>query len=142
MKCIVAAVLAASLLTELLVPAACAARQAADPFEPVPVEPAARAPHRLAYASLLTGAGLAGLSFALTDRANHRYADYLAATDPAAISRAYDEAVRLDRVSAAALLTGEALIAVGAWLRFLQRPARPRLALTVDSGRCAVSLRF
>jgi len=142
MKRIVAAVLAASLIIESLLPAACAARQAAGPFEPVPIEPPARASHRLAHGSLLAGAGLVGLSFALTDRANRSYDDYLTATAPAEIGHLYDETVRLDRLSAAALLTGEALIATGVWLRFLHRPAPRRVALTVDAHRCAVSLRF
>ncbi len=142
MKRIVAASLAASFLLELFLPAACAARQAAGPFEPVPLEPPPHAPHRLAYGSLLAGAGLVGLSFALTGRANRSYDRYLAATTPAEIGHLYDETVRLDRISAAALLTGEALIATGVWLRFLHRPASQRVALTVDSHRCAVSLRF
>ena len=142
MKRIVAAVLAAGLLCELLLPAACAAAQAAGPFQPVPIEVPAPAPHRLAYASLLTGAGLIGLSFALTDRANRAYGDYLAATDPSDVSRLYDGTVRYDRLSAASLLTGEALIAAGVWLRFLRRPAPSRLALSVDSRRCALALRF
>ena len=142
MKRFVAALLAASLVAELSLPAACAAQQAADPFEAVPLAPAARPPHRLAYASLLAGAGLVGLSFTLTDRANRRYDDYLNATQPAEISRLYDESVRLDHLSAAALLTGEALIAAGVWLRFLRRPAPQRAALIVEPGRCAVSLRF
>ena len=142
MKCIVAASLAASLLFELSLPAACAARQAAGPFESVPLEPPVRAPHHLAYGSLLAGAGLVGLSFALTDRANRSYDGYLTATAPAEIGHLYDETVRLDRLSAATLLTGEALIAAGVWLRFLHRPAPQRVALTVDARRCAVSLRF
>jgi hypothetical protein len=70
MKRIVAALLAASLLFEIPLPAACAASQAAGPFEPVPIEPPVRAPHHLVYGSLLAGAGLVGLSFALTSRAN------------------------------------------------------------------------
>ena len=142
MKCIVAASLAASLLLELPLPAACAARQAAGPFESVPLEAPVRVPHHLAYGSLLAGAGLAGLSFALTDRANRSYDRYLTATAPDEIGRLYDETVRLDRLSAAALLTGEALIATGVWLRFLRRAAPRRIALAVDASRCAVSLRF
>ena len=142
MKYIVAASLAASLLFELSLPAACAARQAVGPFEPVPLEPPVRAPHHLAYGSLLAGAGLVGLSFALTDRANHTYDSYLSATTPAEIGHLYDETVRLDRLSAATLLTGEALIAAGIWLRFLHRAAPQRVALSVDARRCAVSLRF
>jgi hypothetical protein len=142
MKCVVAALLAASLLCESCSPAACAVRQAAGPFESVPLDPPVREPHRLACGSLLAGAGLIGLSFALTDRANRRYDTYLAATEPAEIDRLYDETARLDRLSAAALLTGEALVVTGVWLRFLHRPAPRGVALNVDARRCAVSLQF
>jgi len=142
MKRATAAVLAASLLTAIPPPAACATHRAAGPFETVPTEPSARPPHRLAYAVLLTGGGLVGLSFTLTDRANRTYADYLRATDPDAVEGLYDRTVRYDRFAAAALLTGEALIVTGVWLRFLHRPGGSRLVLTADAGRCAVSLRF
>jgi hypothetical protein len=142
MKRVVAAMLAVSLLSAPLPPAAGATRQAAGPFEIVPDDHPVRTSHRLAYASLLVGGGLVGLSFTLTDRANRSYRGYLSATEPAEISRLYDAAARFDHLSATALLTGEALIAMGVWLRFLQRPAPQRVALTVESGRCAVSLRF
>lgn len=142
MKHIVAAVLAASLLSEALLPAACAARQAADPFESVPAERVARAPHRLAYGCLMAGVGLVGLSFGLTDRANRTYAEYLAATEPTEVAHLYDRTTRLDRLSAAALLGGEALVATGVWLRFVHRSALRRVSLSMAAGRCAVSLRF
>ena len=142
MKRIVAAMLAVSVLSGLFPTAAGATRPAAGPFEVVPIAHPIRTSHRLAYASLLAGGGLVGLSFTLTDRANHSYRDYLSATEPAAISRLYDDAARFDHLSATALLTGEALIAAGVWLRFLHRPAPQRVALTVEPGRCAVSLRF
>jgi hypothetical protein len=137
-----AAFLAASLLFWVPVPAACAACQAAGPFEPVPLDPPVHAPHRLACGALLAGAGLIGLSFTLTDRANRSYDRYLAASAPAEIGHLYDETARLDRLSAAALLTGEAMIATGVWLRFLRRPAPQRVAVAVDARRCAVLLRF
>jgi len=138
-----AASLAASLLFLVPCPAAtCATCQVAGPFESVPLEPPARTPHRLAYGSMLAGAGLVGLSFAVADRANGTYDRYLGATMPAEVDRLFDETVRLDRLSAAALLTGEALLVAGVWLRFLRRPAPQRIALTVDAGRCAVLLRF
>jgi hypothetical protein len=142
MKRAVAAALAASLLLQLHPPAACAAAQAADPFERVPLEDRPRTSHHWAYASLVAGAGLAGLSFVLTDRANRTYDRYLTATDPAKVSRLYDETRHYDRLSAASLFAGEALFAAGVWLRFLHRPALKRVVLTVDPSRCAVSLRF
>jgi hypothetical protein len=142
MNRVVAAFLAASLLFEGSLPAACAARQAADPFEVVPLEPPPRTSHRLAHGTLLAGAGLVGISFVLTDRANRSYDRYLAATALDEIGHLYDETVRLDRLSAAALLTGEALIATGVWMRFLRRPAPQRLALTADAQRCAITFRF
>jgi len=142
MRRAVAAVLAASLLLQLRPPAACAAAQAAGPFERVPLEDRPRTSHRWAYASLVAGAGLAGLSFVLTDRANRTYDRYLTVTDPAEVGRLYHESQHYDRLSAAALFTGEALFAAGVWLRFLHRPAPKRVVLTVDPSRCAVSLRF
>jgi hypothetical protein len=141
MKRIVAAALAASLMA-LLPTAACADAQAAVPFEPVPLEHPAGAPHRLAYATLATGAGLIGLSFALTHRADRLYAEYLAGTDPSRLGRLYDDSIRYDRLSAAALLTGESLLALGVWLRFLQRPPQRQLSWIVEPGRCGVALRF
>ncbi len=142
MRRLAAASLAASLLVSTLEPAACARAQAAGPFPEVPVETPRAPSHRWAYASLLAGAGLVGLSFAITDRANQSYADYLRATDPDEVRRLYDEAARYDHYSAAALLTGEALVATGVYLRFLRRPAPSRLAFSLDARRCAVSLRF
>jgi len=142
MRRLTAASIAASLLVACLEPAACAAARAAGPFEVVPVEAPARPSRTWAYASLLAGAGLVGLSFAVTDRANHSYDDYLRATDPDEVRRLYDEAERYDRLSAAALLTGEALVIAGVYLRFLRRPPGSRVTLSLDASRCAVSLRF
>lgn len=136
-----AALLAAGLLLPIL-PAARARAQAAVPFEPVPLGRAAGHPHRLAYGCLLTGAALVGASFAITDRANHAYDEYLVATRASDIRRLYDRAVLDDRLSAGALLGGEALIAAGVWLRFLHHPPGDRLRVAVAPGQCAVSLRF
>ncbi len=142
MKRAVAVLTAASLLLALRPPAACATAPAADPFETVQVENGHRASHRWAYVSLAAGAGLAGLSFVLTDRANRTYGRYLEATDPAAATRLYDETARYDRFAAASLLTGEAFLAVGVWLRFLHRSAPQRASLSLSPGRCAVAIRF
>ena len=142
MKRVAAVLLAASLVIVPVRPAACAPAQAAGPFEEVPAGTAPAPPHRWAYLSLAAGAGLVGLSFALTDRANRAYDEYLVATAPGDVGRLYDRAVRYDRWSATALLTGEALVATGVWLRFLHRPASRRLSFAVAPDRCAVSLRF
>jgi hypothetical protein len=141
MKPFLAALLAAGLLVPLF-PAARARAQAAVPFERVSLERPPGRPHRLAWTCLATGAGLVGASFAITDRANRAYDEYLRSTEPDEIGRLYDRAVRDDRLSAAALLTGEALLATGIWLRFLHRPPPSRLAVVVESDRCALSLRF
>ena len=142
MRRVAVAVLAASLLVAAAQPAARATAQAAAPFEPVPAESPGSPSHLWAYTSLVAGAGLVGFSFVLTDRANRAYDEYLDATSLNDLNRLYDETVRYDRLSAAALLTGEALVAAGVWLRFLHRPAPRRLSLTVGPDRCAVSLRF
>jgi hypothetical protein len=139
---VVATLLVASLLAQLPRPAACAPAQAAGPFETVPAQSAPHGSHRWAYLSFAAGAGLVGLSFVLTDRANRSYGGYLDATDPGQISRLYDRAVRDDRFSAASLFSGEALVATALWLRFLHRPPSGRVGLTVEPGRCAISLRF
>jgi hypothetical protein len=154
---IVAALLAASLTAQIFIPAVCASAQAAEPlegdsaaaapqaiepFEVVPLEPPPNGTHRLAWASLLTGAGLVGLSFALTDRANRTYDDYLVATDPAQAEHLYDRTQRYDRLSAASLLTGEALVAAAVWLRFIRPRPASRVTLAAELDRCAVSLHF
>ena len=136
----VAAALAVMLPFVSSVPAACAPVQAAVPFAQVTLAGPARASHRLAYASLVAGAGGVGLSFMLTQKANRRYDAYLLATDPAEVTRLYDETTRLDRWSGVSLLGGEALIVTGLYLRFLRAPARFEIALAPE--RCAVSLRF
>ncbi|HVP15064.1 MAG TPA: hypothetical protein VMS88_05945 [Terriglobales bacterium] len=132
---------AAGFLLSLRPPAACAAAATAGPFETVPIGAAPRTSHRWAYVSLAAGAGLAGLSFAITARANRTYDEYLQATDPAEATRLYDRTVHFDRLAGASLLGGEALVAFGVWLRFLHRPARPA-TISLGPGRCAVSLRF
>jgi hypothetical protein len=139
---IVAAFLAASLAAQIFLPAVCASAQAAEPFEIVPQETRPNGTHRLAWASFLTGAGLVGLSFALTDQANSAYDDYLVATDPARAEHFYDRTTHYDRLSAASLLTGEALIATAVWLRFIHPRPDSRLTLVAGPDRCAVALRF
>lgn len=133
----------AALGTALLVAtAACTEVRAAEPFPEVPVPQPVRVSHRWAYASLVLGAGLIGGSFAISRRADDTYRDYLAATDPRQIERLYDRTVTQDRIASTALLTGEALIAVGVYLRFIRHPVASRASLMVAPRTCALSLRF
>lgn len=141
MKRFVTACFAVILILGNSLPAACARAQAAVPFADMPAnERAVLSSHRLATTCFVTGAGLIGLSFVLDRRANQRYDDYLAATDPPVIERLYDETVRLDRWSATSLIGGEALVVTGLYLRFLRHSSR--LQLVAGPGRCAASLRF
>jgi hypothetical protein len=136
-----AASLAAILILEVFEPAVCAHAQAAGPFETVPMPVrSSTSGHRAAYLTIGAGLGLVGVSFALRRRANGRYAEYLAGTDPDEIVRLYGQTVSLDRWSAAALIGGELVVAGGVYLRFLRPTSRVRLAVT--PSRCAVSLRF
>ena len=113
-----------------------------SPFAIVAEEAPDRGSHRLAWASFITGAGLVGLSFVLTDRANAAYADYLVATNPADAEHLYDRTKHYDRLSAASLLTGEALVATAVWLRFIRPRPDARITLVAEPDRCAVALRF
>jgi len=88
------------------------------------------------------GAALIGSSFLFAERADDAYSDYLAATRPDRIERLYDRAVLNDRLSSGSLLTGEALLAAGIYLRFVRRPPAGRLTLAVEPGRCALAWRF
>lgn len=118
------------------------AAAADSPFPRVPLSDTSRPSHRAAYACLAAGAGLVGVSFAYSHRANQEYERYLVASEPQEILRRFDETERYDRLSNGTLLAGEALLAVGVYLRFLRSPPASRLTLAVDPGRCAVSFRF
>jgi hypothetical protein len=137
-----AAMLAASLASLVLHPAARAFAQAASPFPEVVTPAPARRPYGWAIASFAAGAGLIGASFRLSDLANQKYADYLRATDPARIAELYDDAVRYDRLSTTSLFGGESLIAVSLYVGFLRRADPPRLRFALQARRCALSLRF
>jgi len=137
-----AAALAATIALELLDPAACAHAQAAGPFRPVPIPPSAPRNQAWAYTTLASGAGLVGLSFVFSQRADDAYADYLVSTDPDQIQVLYDRAVRNDHLSQASLLTGEALVAAGLYLRFIRRPGTRRASLSLRPTRWVVSYRF
>jgi hypothetical protein len=148
-----AAVLA---LTGVSHTAACAQSQAASPFEEVVLPQGRSSGHLLAYSSMAGGVGLVALSFFTKDSADRRYEDYLTATDPNEIDRLYDETVRLDRWSAASLISGQLLFAFGVYLRFVRPPSAPvagmtpehgqavspQLALDLGPRRWALSLRF
>ena len=90
---ITAAMLAALLSTQLLLTAAGAHAQAAEPFPIVPPEPKSEGHHVWAYASLASGATLVGLSFMFSNRADQAYQDYLDSSDPDQIESLYDRAV-------------------------------------------------
>lgn len=134
--------LAALILTIFSTPAVCDSTRTVSAFVEIPLQEAPRRSHLLAYASMATGAGLIAWSFVLGDRANDTYEDYLAASEPGAITELYDETVRLDRWSSATLITGEVLVVTGLYLRFLRRGGGDRMAVAIGPRRCALSYRF
>ncbi|HEY3217052.1 MAG TPA: hypothetical protein VGK93_11230 [Candidatus Eisenbacteria bacterium] len=122
--------------------AACVHAQAAPAFPEVPLEPPQQHSHAWAYVSLGAGAALVGSSFLFKDRADDAYQDYLLATDPKTIEDRYDQTVLYDRLSRVSLLSGEALLATGLYVRFIRRPRAARLTLALGSARCGLSWRF
>jgi hypothetical protein len=142
MSRIMAVSLAACIALEISCPAARAIAQAAEPFQVVTLEKPVRQGHTGAYLTLGAGAGLIGVSFTFARRADQAYAEYLASSDIGALDALYDRAVRDDHLSQASLLTGEALIAAGLYMRFIRRPATGRLSLSLLPSRCVVSCRF
>ncbi|MGH7731177.1 MAG: hypothetical protein ACRENJ_08010 [Candidatus Eiseniibacteriota bacterium] len=135
-----AAMLAAILMLPIVFTAARA--QAAAPFPVVPLEPPTPRRHTWAYLTLAGGATLVGLSFTFSGKADDAYAAYLASTDQDEIQTLYDRAVRYDHRAQASLLTGEAMIAAGLYLRFVRRPGPSRVSLSLGPVRCALSCRF
>lgn len=125
-----------------VVPAVCAPAQTAKPFEEVVLPGRRHESHLAAYVTMATGAGLIGGSFAIRNRAQGRWDDYLSATDPAKISRLYDETVYMDRWSSGSLIVGEGLVALGLYMRFIRHASTDRVSLNVEPSRCALSLRF
>ena len=128
------------LLLALAGTAACTVARAADPFPEVALPPPAHHSHAWAYGSLALGAGLIGGSFLISERADASYREYLAATDPGRIEELYDRTVLQDRIASGSLLTGEALLALGVYLRFLRHPESSRASLRLSPGRCALAL--
>ena len=138
----VAAFLAALFSLQLLLPAARAHAQAAAPFPVVPIEEKTHQGHTWAYVTLAGGAGLIGLSFMFSSRADQAYQDYLNSSDPEQIQILYDKAVQNDHYAQASILTGEAMLAAGLYLRFIRHPSPKRVALTLAPNRCALAWRF
>lgn len=138
----VATALLAGLLIGAPPLAVCARAQAAVPFEKVELPAPRAAGHRAAYVTAGIAAALIAASFSLSEVANRRYDEYLAATDPAVIEERYDATVRADRLASASLLAGEALVATSLYLRFLRRPHGARVSVRIAPAQCAVSLRF
>ena len=91
----------------------------------------------------MAGVALVAASFPLHKEADRRYALYLRETDVSHIDERFRATTRMDRLSSAALLTGEALLVTSVWLRFVhpQGPAN-RVTFVVEPQRCAWSLRF
>ena len=137
-----AAALAALLTLQWILPAARAHAQAADPFPVVPLETQASRGHTWAYVTLAGGAALVGLSFTFSHKADDAYAAYLISTDPAEMQSLYDRAEGNDHRAQASLLTGEALIAAGLYLRFVRRPGPGKVSLSLEPSRCALAYRF
>lgn len=120
-----------------------AASESAPPLFPVvPVPPADRRGHAVAWTCAGMGLALVGASFALHETADRRYDAYLRETDPEAIESRWRATIRADRLSTASLLTGEALLATAVYLRFVRRPAAPRVALAAEPGAVAVTVRW
>ncbi|MFI5372064.1 MAG: hypothetical protein ACHQ52_10945 [Candidatus Eisenbacteria bacterium] len=123
-------------------PAACAPAQAAAPFPVVPLEEHSSQSHMGSYVCIGGGVALTVASFAIAHEADQTYDQYLVETDPARIESLYDRTVKLDRWSRGTLLTGQALIVTGLYLRFIRRPPAGRVSLIVEPYRCALAVRF
>ena len=122
--------------------AACAHAQAASPFPEVPLDTIPRRSFKTAYLAMAGGAVLLGSSVLLARHADDTYEEYLAETDPETIEALYDEAIRYDWYTRAALVGGNVLIATGLYLRFIKPPPTPGLALDLRPARCALVLHF
>lgn len=113
-------------LAALLGPAPARAQDAA-PSSPRPS-------YTRAYIALGAGAALTGASFLLAEQADRDYARYLAGTDPARLEDDYRSAERGDRLSAAALIAGQAGFALAVYWRFLHHPRQAREQRTPTWG--------
>ena len=121
----------------------------ADPATVYPRTEPPKQDHTRAYVAFAAGAALTAGSFFIQRSADRAYDRYLAGTEPAQITSDYDEARRLDRWSAAALLTGTGALALGIYWRFVERPEPARGAtlelepsLTPHHAGLALAVRF
>jgi hypothetical protein len=132
----------------LLLAGAAHVAAAADPELPSP-EPN----YTKAYIAAGAGIALTGLSFWLAEEADRAYQDYETGSDPDGIQSDYDRTVRLDKLSAATLIVGQAGIALGIYWRFLSKPkgtalaapsprSSPRFEPLLYPGGVAVRFRF
>jgi len=122
--------------------AACAHAQAAAPFPVVNTAPPPSPSHALSNSCLAAGIVLIGSSFLFEHQADQNYNAYLAAIDPGEISILYDRTITDDRLSAAALIGGNLLVATGLYLRFVHPAASQRVSLVLGPQRCAVTCVF
>ena len=122
---------------------------AADPTYVLPNLESPHPSYARAYVAFGAGVALTAGSFGLATSADRAYDRYLGASDPGSITAAYDDARRLDHMSAGLLLAGTGALALGVYWRFIHRPASTRGALlevepTLTPHRVglALSLRF
>jgi hypothetical protein len=87
-----------------------------------PLQEAPNVDYTRAYVALGVGGALTLGSFVIQREADKAYDRYLAGTDPAQITKDYDEAERLDKWSAATLLAGTGALALGVYWRFIKHP--------------------
>ena len=85
---------------------------ATDPGLPSPTPDYTRA-----YVAGGLGLALTGLSFWLADEADVAYDEYLAGSDPVAFQEDFERAERLDRLSTASVLVGQAGLALAIYWR-------------------------
>ncbi len=137
-----AATLRAVLLGLAVTGAVCAHARTASAFETIPRLAPPHRPHRAAYACLVGGVGLMAASFPLANAADRRYAEYLNESDPRRIESRWNRSVMADRVASGALLSGEALLAMGVYLRFVRPAHDSRVAFVATPGRCFVACSF
>jgi hypothetical protein len=114
----------------------------APPFERIRVPQPEKKSYIGSYLTMATGLGLVIAAFPLRDHADEAYEQYLTATEPDEIESFYDEATRYDNFATASMLTGEALLVLGIYLRFLREPAPGRLGFRCNHERVALSLKF
>lgn len=115
----------------------------APPFERITLPEPEKKSHLGSYLAMAGGLGLIVAAFPLRDHADQVYEEYLSSTDPEAMEGLYQEARRFDNLATASMLTGEALLVLGIYLRFLREPALPRgLGFSCGYDRVALSLRF